>query len=303
MASTSRLRVPPPQPPEAHKGWEMEFISDTASKVGRAGRPALLSFDEMPEWFRRESNQWILHGYRPISGSAHTSFCSWLYIHNESVNIYSHFIPAVFFLFGEWYIKQYLTSRYSGVTGADFIAFSIFMLTAVVCLSLSATYHTLMNHSQHVEHFCLRLDMLGVVIFILGDLVLGIYMVFWCEPLPRNIYWSLGSKYRLFRALMFVATGLSISLPISHTRETDPNAYGSEDQVSRKSISWHIRPMGLPFDLSHPGGMRRCGPVDRVSGCLRLCSRKSYLLVSLTYVYMPSMELLATEMSFQTLTV
>lgn len=42
--------------------------------------------------------------------------------------------------------------------------------------------------------------------------------------------------------------------------------------------------MGLPFDLSHPGGMRRCGPVDRVSGCLRLCSRKSYLSISLSYV-------------------
>lgn len=43
---------------------------DTASKAGKSGRPVLLSFDEMPEWFRRESNKWVLHGYRPISGSA-----------------------------------------------------------------------------------------------------------------------------------------------------------------------------------------------------------------------------------------
>jgi adiponectin receptor len=171
----------------------MENISDTAFKVRKAGRPILLSFNEMPEWFRRESNQWILHGYRPISGSAHASFCSWSYIHNESVNIYSHLIPAVFFLLGEWYIKQYLVSRYHGVTGADSIAFSIFMFTAVTCLSLSATYHTLMNHSQHMEHLCLQLDMLGIVIFILGDLILGIYMVFWCESLQRQIYWSMVS--------------------------------------------------------------------------------------------------------------
>lgn len=193
MASAPRFRVTPPQPPEAHKGRGMESISDTTSKAGKAARPVLLSFDQMPEWFRRESNQWVHHGYRPISGSAQASFCSWSYIHNESVNIYSHLIPAVFFLLGGWYIQQYLASRYSGVTGADCIAFSIFMFAAVTCLSLSATYHTLMNHSQHVEHMCLRLDMLGVVIFILGDLVLGIYMVFWCEPLPRNIYWSMVS--------------------------------------------------------------------------------------------------------------
>lgn len=51
-----------------------------------------------------------------------------------------------------------------------------------------------MNHSQHVERLYLRLDMLGVVVFILGDLVLGIYMTFWCEPLPRNVYWSMVSQ-------------------------------------------------------------------------------------------------------------
>jgi adiponectin receptor len=71
------------------------------------------------------------------------------------------------------------------------------VLTAVTCLSSSAIYHTLLNHSKHVEHLCLRLDMLGVVIFILGDLILGIYIIFWCEPYPRNIYWSMvsGSLY------------------------------------------------------------------------------------------------------------
>ncbi|OAQ61384.1 hemolysin-III family protein [Purpureocillium lilacinum] len=248
MASTPRFRVTPPHPPEAHKGRVMESISDTASKAGKAGRPILFSFDEMPEWFRRESNQWILHGYRPISGSAHASFCSWSYIHNESVNIYSHLIPAVFFLLGEWYIQQYLASKYSGVTRADFIAFSIFMLTAVTCLSLSATYHTLMNHSQQVEHFCLRLDMLGVVIFILGDLVLGIYIIFWCEPLPLfgtlTIFMTMhpkfqGSKYRLFRALMFVATGLSGVAPLIHGL----NVFGMS-QMMRKALPYTLAKAG-----------------------------------------------------------
>lgn len=118
-----------------------------------------------------------------------------------------------------------------------------------------------------------------------------------------------GTKYRLFRALMFVATGLSgvtplihglivfgmsqmmrkafpytlakagcllsgtsfyaVSLPTApHKRKIDPNTCVSEDQVSRKSISWQVRPMGLPFDLSHPSGVRRYGPVDRVFVCL-----------------------------------
>ncbi|KAK0102638.1 hypothetical protein ONS95_006242 [Cadophora gregata] len=198
-----------------------------------ARRPLLLLFAEMPEWFRRESNNWILQGYRPISGSIRASFHSRSYIHNESVNIYSHLIPGMLFLLGEVYIMHYLAVKYDGVNAADFIAFSIFMLAATICLLMSAVYHTLMNHSQHVERVCLRLDMLGVVVFIMGDLVLGIHVVFWCEPVARRV-WSMialfggltifmtthpkfqGLKYRLARALMFVATGLCGVAPVIH---------------------------------------------------------------------------------------
>lgn len=133
-----------------------------------------------------------------------------------------------------------------------------------------------------------------------------------------------GPKYRLFRALMFVATGLSgiaplvhglnvfgmskmmrkafpytmakagcllsgtafyaVSLPNSHIREKLILTHGSKGQVSWKPISGQIRLMGLPFDFSHPGGMRRCSPVDGVSGCLRLCADNPYLLVYLKSV-------------------
>lgn len=95
----------------------------------------------------------------------------------------------------------------------------------------------------------------------------------------------------------------SKSYDFAPTREINPNTCGSEDQVSRKSISWQIQLMGFTFHFSRSGGMRRCGPVDRVPGCLRLCSRKSYLLVSLSYIYVPSIEPPAIETTFQTLTV
>ncbi|CZR43859.1 uncharacterized protein FPRO_13666 [Fusarium proliferatum ET1] len=221
MASDPRFRLLPLQTPET--------TNDAASNPGQAARLILLSFDQMPKWFRHESNKFILSGYRRISGSFRTSLYSLLYIHNESINIYFHLIPAVFFLLYQWYIQQY-----SEATGADFIALSIFMLAAITCLSFSAAYHTFMNHSKSVAHLCLRLDMLGVVLFVLGDLVLGIYLVFWCERLLRNIYWSMsgvigmmtifltmhpkfqGPKYRLLRALMFVATGLFGLLPLIH---------------------------------------------------------------------------------------
>lgn len=191
----SHVSTQPRQPLATRtKGVERNFNNVTASRADKAEYPNLLFFDEMPDWLRRESNQWILHAYQPISGSIHDSFCSLSYLHNESVNIYSHLIPALLFLLGEWCIQQYLTRRYSRITTADLVAFSIFMIAAATCLFLSAMYHTFTNHSQHVEHICLRLDMLSVVIFIFGDLVLGIYVVFWCEPLPRNTYWYMVSQ-------------------------------------------------------------------------------------------------------------
>lgn len=114
-------------------------------------------------------------------------------MHNETVNIYSHFIPAIVFLLGEFYMLQYLAGRYSRVTIHDLLAFSIFVLTGTICFASSALYHTIMNHSYTVDHFCRRLDMLGIGVFIVGDIVLGVYIVFWCETTLRNIYWSVVS--------------------------------------------------------------------------------------------------------------
>lgn len=191
MAS-ARLQFSP-HPSMTHTEQGDSPISPSPPSAGK-GRKVLLPIGQLPSW--HQDNKFILHGYRPISGSARLSFRSWSYIHNESVNIYSHLIPAVVFLLGEWYILQYLTSRYSHITGVDIFIISFFLLTAVICLGLSTTYHTLMNHSREVDQFWLRFDLVGIVVLTLGDFVSGIYMIFWCEPLERRIYWSMVSQDR-----------------------------------------------------------------------------------------------------------
>ncbi|UKZ59270.1 uncharacterized protein TrAtP1_000588 [Trichoderma atroviride] len=260
MAST-RLRFSP-HPSMAHTERGDNSMSPTSPRVlsstpsAGKGRKVLLSFDQLPRW--HQDNEFILHGYRPISGSARLSFRSWSYIHNESINIYSHLIPAVVFLLGEWYILQHLTSRYSNITGVDIFIISFFLLTAVICLGLSTTYHTLMNHSSEVEQFWLRFDLVGIVVLTLGDFVSGIYMVFWCEPLERKIYWSMigvlgsltifimvnpyfqGKKFRVFRALAFIGTGLSGFAPLIHG-------------VTMFGWSQMMRQSGMPYYLAEAG--------------------------------------------------
>jgi adiponectin receptor len=97
---------------------------------------------------------------------------------------------------------QYLAGKYPRVTSSDFIAFSFFILTATICYVFSALYHTLMNHSYTVDRFCHRLDMLGIGIFIVGDIILGVYIIFWCETTLRNIYWSMVSSLSVLLLLI-----------------------------------------------------------------------------------------------------
>jgi adiponectin receptor len=156
-------------------------------------RPTLLSYDQIPEW--HQDNDLIRHGYRPESNSTRVCFASWLYLHNETINIFSHLIPATLFLAAEGLIYQCFQARYPQATIGDRLVFSFFLLTAATCLGMSATYHTLMNHSDYVSHLWLRLDFVGIVILTLGDFVSGIYMVFYCEPILQRVYWTMVSRH------------------------------------------------------------------------------------------------------------
>ena len=152
-------------------------------------RQVLLSYHEIPEW--HQDNDYILHGYRPETNSTYACFASWLYLHNETVNIYTHLLPAVLFLVAEGFIYHYFQASYPEATIGDRLIFAFFLLTAATCLGMSATYHTLMNHSVEVSNLWHRLDFVGIVVLTLGDFVSGIYMVFYCEPTLQRIYWTM----------------------------------------------------------------------------------------------------------------
>jgi adiponectin receptor len=189
-ASTTRLRVVHSGPEVLKRRAKQDLDADKAEP------PALLlPLHAMPQWFRDESNEWILHGYRPISGSVRASFRSWRYLHNETVNIYTHLIPAIILFFAEFYLLHCLASSYSRVSPADFLAFSSFIVTATTCYGVSALYHTLTNHSYNVDHFWHRLDLICIGIYIVGDIILGVYLIFWCETTLRNIYWCIVSCF------------------------------------------------------------------------------------------------------------
>ena len=152
-------------------------------------QPTLISYDDLPAWY--QDNEYIRRGYRPVSNSIPSCFRSWIYVHHETFNIYSHLLSAVGFLAAQGFISSLISRKFPEATTGDRIIFGFFLLTAAITLTLSFSYHTLMNHSMRVSHLWLRIDYAGIICLTLGDFVSGIYLCFYCEPALRKIYWCM----------------------------------------------------------------------------------------------------------------
>ncbi|OAP60569.1 hypothetical protein AYL99_05571 [Fonsecaea erecta] len=204
-----------------------ENISKLKSKPYR-----LLKFEELPEWY--QDNHFTRSGYRPPANSWLICVLSLGHLHNESVNIYSHLIPAFCLAAGQVLVYRGLGYFYPEASVADYAVFSIQGGASIVTMLFSSTYHTLICHSKDVENLMLRLDYVGILTLILGSFFSGIYVGFYCEPLLRWIYWSMiislslitatlvlhprlqGLKYRGHRTWAFILTALSGFAPIIH---------------------------------------------------------------------------------------
>ncbi|KAH9973852.1 hemolysin-III related-domain-containing protein [Lactifluus volemus] len=190
-----------------------------------------LSYAESPEWSRH--NEFILTGYRG-------ELDSWLkclesvfgYLHNETVNIHSHFHAAIFFVFLLCTVDD--KARYD-VSWADRFMISIFILSAIFCLSCSAVFHTFKARSKQVAARCLAFDFSGIIVLILGSFYPIIHYGFYCKPHYRigysllltfagltSAYTVLNPKYinpvyRHVRTRFFVSLGLAGFVPMCHS--------------------------------------------------------------------------------------
>jgi predicted membrane channel-forming protein YqfA (hemolysin III family) len=65
----------------------------------------------------------------------------------------------------------------------------------VVCLGMSATFHTLSNHSDTVAKWGNKLDYTGIVALIVGSYVPALYYGFFCLPNLMTVYLWVVSEY------------------------------------------------------------------------------------------------------------
>ncbi|GAB1318716.1 PHO36-regulatory role in lipid and phosphate metabolism [Madurella fahalii] len=212
----------------------------------------LILWDELPHW--RRDNAFILSGYRQTSNSFRASLASLWYLHNESVNIWTHLLGAAAFTVGGALLHALIAPRYESASDSDVLVFACFFAGAFLCLGMSATYHTLSNHSPEVAMWGNKLDYTGIVFLIVGSYVPALYYGFSCHPYLLTVYLGaialLGSgclvvswfehfrtpAWRPYRALMFVGLGLSGVVPIIHAL----TFYGYGQLDERMGLNWVI---------------------------------------------------------------
>ena len=151
-------------------------------------------WDNIATW--QQDNQWIHTGYREASNSCWGSASSLGYLHNESVNIYSHLIGSLAFAIGGAGLLLWppFKARYPEASREEVYVFACFFLGAVICLGMSATYHTISNHSEHVAKVGNKLDYLGIVFLIWGSFIPSVYYGFSCDTQLITRYWTMVSR-------------------------------------------------------------------------------------------------------------
>ncbi|ODV80938.1 HlyIII-domain-containing protein [Suhomyces tanzawaensis NRRL Y-17324] len=208
-------------------------------------------YHELDDW--QKDNHYIKSGYVRETSSLRKCLESLLYLHNETVNIYSHLIPSSFLLAAViWYINHRLPiyDNYLGVwEKLNFVQFGV---ACTLCLFMSSTFHCIKSHSHKVSRIGNQLDYFGIVILITCSLISIILFAFYDQPFYRGLFvllfltfgtactvLTLHPKfatplYRPYRSLMFILFGLSGIFPVIAATKL----YGFEPAAERANVTW-----------------------------------------------------------------
>jgi len=132
------------------------------------------------------------------------AFESVFYVHNETVNIWSHIIGVLGF---SWWLWATYADKVAAESLAHRIAFVVSTLVTIGAFASSVVYHTFKCHSPHAYNLCLLFDYSGIIFCVLGVTTSSIYIGYHCFPLPRDLYIGI-------MALLSLALAVSIVIPL-----------------------------------------------------------------------------------------
>lgn len=125
----------------------------------------------------------ILDGY-PCVNTINECLYSLFWIHNETVNVWSHLIGLGVMV---WlFVCKGMEMHQHHF--ADTIVLSTFFVCACACFLLSAIYHLFKLHSYSVYRVVVTLDYMGIFVMIFGSFISGLHFEFYCHSTERTIY-------------------------------------------------------------------------------------------------------------------
>ncbi|KAF9937582.1 hypothetical protein BGZ67_001093 [Mortierella alpina] len=197
-----------------------------------ADQGPLCTWADLPHWM--QDNPAIWTGYRRPTFSYRKCLASLGFLHNESVNIWTHLLGAVGCIVVSPIAYFKIFGVLETIQWTDIAVFYIFMASAVICLFMSASFHCFSCHSDKVSHQWNRCDYVGIAVLIVGSFYPAIFYGFYCFRTLQILYISiitlfgLGTiiavtqphfrtpKYRWIRSVLFLALGLSGIFPVVH---------------------------------------------------------------------------------------
>lgn len=146
----------------------------------------LLARHEVPWWCSQ--NSFLLTGFRPTSKSVQRCVESLGYVHNETVNIYSHLVPALITSIRAAFIHLFFRAHYPNTLWVDQLAFYLHLGVSTFCFTVSAVYHVSLCHSEFFADFWSRLDYVAILVQLVGSGMSATHFGFYCEPGLRRVY-------------------------------------------------------------------------------------------------------------------
>ncbi|OTB00155.1 hypothetical protein M426DRAFT_15710 [Hypoxylon sp. CI-4A] len=196
------------------------------TRNGRAAKIQLQEWKDLPPW-RQLGSEHLQTGYRPNCDSLTSCLRSLSYVHNETVNIFSHLIGAALFLLLPIYVfKTDFPPRWRVATTADIVVCSIYFLSVGICFVFSALFHTFMCHSEPLYSLLLKVDVHGVLLLMWGANFPLIHYSLPCSLGTQIAYWTVNTT---LATLCSLATGLpSIgAVHLGNARAALFSAFGS----------------------------------------------------------------------------
>lgn len=148
----------------------------------------LYAFEEVPTHL--QTNSFIRHGYR-YNLSWSQCLRSFFFFHNETMNVWTHFIGFVLFVF--YFLRDFIVSRhhqnlFSSSNLDDYLMLLFYVLCIICCMIASTTLHLFSGCTVHVYNSCMQLDLLGIALATLASFFIGLHLLFKCHFYTRVFY-------------------------------------------------------------------------------------------------------------------